>query len=582
MQDIVKEIDAALAARSKRHPRWIQNRDMTYGETQNAPAYEGAYTGNFNLIPQKVDALGASVVDVITSVKPFCVAKCYDDSSKEGKLERVLQFFVDLSGFKHALKSVSKPAAWANMGWVKVIWLEKENRFDFRVIEPDMTLVYPAHVERLEDAKLFGDLRYMRKSQVEQLISEGYYKKAKLIPVDPEEELKGESIRPLTTTAQSEGDREVCIFDGYRYDGKWKKITAVRETGDILKEDEIQNPHKNGFCYGEAYYKPRAAKDGYYPATSVVQDAAQLQIDINSTVANLIDGTKMNVFGAFFTKGGQAAAKMVSKIEPGGIYEMDTDSMVPYQPKADLDYLLPLVEALLRQGDSVFRISQMATGVQVAGVDTATEAGGLLQGQQRSIDEYIENFSTCVKGCYKYMTYILDLTWDMWFPIYGKALKLKPEDRDMFQGHHTWEVNVASSGATPSAQLNLLTMLMNLSADPATGINKYEVASKVVEAAERMGVTNAQGLQTSRDPMELVLELSAALEAQGTPIDPEILLKKLAEGVFEQQSSVQSGLAEMDAGAAISGLPEEGFGVDGAEAGFTSDVPPGGTQDYPV
>lgn len=587
---IANEIRAGLDGRSKRTARWKQNRDMVYGETQNTEAYEGAYTGNFNLVPQKIDALGASVVDVICSVKPYCVARCYSDSRPEDKIEKVVQFFADLSHLKTALKGSAKPAAWANMAWIKIIWLEDELKFDFRALEPDQTVVYPAHVERLEDAKLFGDRQYMRRSMIEAEMSSGRYKKVDLTPSDVESSGQNVKAEEVRSAAVSSADEEIEVWQIYRTeDGKsWKKMTVTAQ-GHILKSDDVGDIRRDGHCYAELFFKPRSSKDGYYGASSVVGDLSQLQIDINSTFANLIDGTRMNTFGAFFSTGGQGTARQVGNVVPGGIYEIETDSLQPFNPNADLKYLPGLIEMLLGHADAVARISAAAAGTQAVGVDTATEAAMMGAGQQQSIDEYIENFGTGVRAAFKYMQSVLVKTVERWFPLYGEKLGFDEEDKKAFSELTTWEINVSSSGATPQAQMQMLMMLNNLSADPATGFDKYEIAKRVAETAERMGVTNAQGLQQSRDPVELIEKLAESFALAGTPIAPEMLLQAVAGAVLGTQESLTAGVAGMEGEPMLQdqpGLPagdvmEEIPGVGGGQAGFGGQAP-GGNTDFGI
>lgn len=548
---VLNEVKAGEAAHSNREGRWRENREMTYGETVNTPSYEGAYTGNFPLVPQKVDALGAIVVDALLSVKPHCVARMHKQTELRPKLERTIQFFADRSNLKNSLKSVSYPAAWSNCGWINTIWT-KDLVFDYRVQEPDMTVVYPAQVERLSDAKLFGVKKYMRASKAKAVYG---------VDIVPQERDSDEHPKPVESSAVLSEDREVTIYDLYYDDkGKWYKLVLTSE-GQIIKKDLIED-FVEGHCISEFFYKPRRAKDGYYSANSVVSDLAQLQHDANSVMGLMIDGTAMNVLGAFFTTGGQDAERLATQVTPGAIIQLDTENLVPFQPKADLKYLPGLLDGLMQQADRVARISEMATGSQAAGVDTAKEASIIYAGQQRSIDEFLNNYSFGLLQLWRYMALVLKKTWDEWFPVYGKELGLEEKDREMFDIKVTWEPAVASAGMTPEAQMQMLMgMYQQALQNPMSSYDIQKIEARMVDNLSRAGVADAESLLKTGDPVQKVLELAEILKGQGAEVSPELLLQGVQSAIVASQEAVRSGVEAMEGGAMLSDLAD---GLEGA------------------
>lgn len=549
--EILAEIKAGVDAHEARKGRWKQNREMTTGETVNTPAYEGAYTGNFPLVPQKVDQLGAIVVDALLSVKPHCVARMHKYRELRPKLEKTIQFFADRSNIKNALKSVSSPAAWANLAWINTVWTD-DLVFDYRVQEPDMTVVYPAQVERVADAKLFGVKKYIRAFQAKELYGK------ELTPITKDDD---EHPAPTESKAVLAEDREVTIWDIYRQekDG-WFKYVLSGE-GHILKRDEVKD-FKQANCISEFFYKPRRAKDGYYSANSVVSDLAQLQLDANNLMGLVLDGTAMNVLGAFFTTGGQDSERLATQVTPGAIIQLETENLVPYQPKADLKYLIPALQMLMEQADRVARISEMAAGNKAPGVDTAKEASILAMGAQRSIDEYINNFSYGLIQLWKYQSLVLAKTWDDWFPVFGEDLGLTEKDRVMFDAKVVWEPSVASAGMTPESQMQMLLGLYQQAlTNPNSTYDTAKIEQRMVENLSRAGVADAESLLKTGDPAQKIMELAQVIQAQGIQIDPGLLIKGVQSAVLATQEAIRSGVDAVESGTMLGNAAR---GLEGA------------------
>lgn len=565
-QKIEAEIQAGLSAQKKRYERWKQNREFCYGEADGVPAYEGAVSSTFPIVPQIVDALGAVVVDSITSVPDYMIATCHDDPDASSKIQRVIQFFFNHGSLKRCLKSVNKPTAWANSGWIKVIWDEKRKKFKFRVIEPDSTVVYPAHAECLTEAKLFGDRKYMRRYQIDELVEQGVYKKSN--SESSEVELSNE--RAIQSVAVSKEDEDVEVWEIYRYEKGWKRIVFARDTKRILKEDDVSDIDDFGHAYAEFFYKPKTTQDGFYSADSVVNDLAQLQLDASEIWGDYKTGLKANVFNFFFTLGGMESARKVGQAEPGGIYQLDTDSLVPHNPSADLSSLVPALGMVLEQARRVARISEMASGQDSAGVDTATEASFIAQGQSRSIDEYQQNFSEGLMALTTYVKTVCYTEFDNWQPIYGKELDITPEDKELFSKRVTWKVAVMSVAGTPNANMQTALALAQLAQDPENGIDKRQLTSRILQIAEQGGFTNAESLQQVPDINQKLMELA---EAMG--VEPELLYEAVIAAGTQQQQADASRVGEMEAGQMLQQLPIDANQVAGEAEGLTSALSPG-------
>lgn len=557
------EVQSALRSQEKRHGRWKQNREFTYNEGTATPAYDGAFTTFWPLTSQKVDALGATVVDTITSVPTFCWAKTFSqDSEDQIKLERTLQFFADLAYLRTALKSVSKPAAWANSGFITPIWSEKHVRFNFKVLEPDSTFVYPPHATRFEDAKFFGDIFYMRRSEVKLK-----YKKE----VEASSTREEKDRHQMNSTAVSREDEDIKLVRGYRKEGEdWRYIVFAHDDKVIIKDEPAQDVEINGHAYAEFIYKPKNEVDGFYTADSCVGDIAELQITANEIWADWMNGQRFNIYSSFVTSGSGGLAKKIGFMGPGEIWEMETENLVPWNPRADLSTMAPALAAVSQQTDRVLRISSMAMGQDAVGVDTATEASFVAQGQRRSIDEYLQNFARGVEHIYKYMQYTLFVKWDEWFPKYGKMLGLEEADKEIFQRETIWQVAVGSTGGTPQSQMQQIMAFTQLAADPEYGYDKRQIAKLLVEVSERSGFVGAERVLAAEDPNKLIMDM-----AQAFGVDPITLSKYVAAAIQDENEADAGRMADLESGQMLNSLDGVPGGMAQGEAGLTSSLSPG-------
>lgn len=539
---VSQRLESGLSAHRSRVDRWKQCREFCYGEGNPTPAFEGAPAIRFPIVPQMVDALGSVVVDSMTSVDPYCFCILHDDEEGQGEISRAVQYFFERGRLKKHLKNVSKAAAWANCGWIKALW--DEGKFVFRVLEPDSTVVYPARAECLEDARLFGSRKFMRRKQIDD--NEDYKVTSELTPSNPVNE-NGVNSVPVNRE-----DDEIELWELYYFDGKWERITVARESKQIIWTGEVSEGELK-HCFAEFSYKPKPSPDGYYSHNSVVSDLGDFQIAADNTFNAFFAATFMNALGVFFTQGGVEGAKQVGSITPGGVYELNTESLVPHNPQANTKDLLPLLMLILEQARKTGRISEFATGQSPVGVDTATEANFVNAGTARSIDEYQQNFAEGLVQLARYVQYVLYANWDEWKPT-RELLGISEESKDVFGKDALWRVSVTSVSGTPSQKLQTTMAVSQMAQNPESRFDLGKIEERIATLLEQSGFTDAEGLLKTQDPTKLVMEL-----AEGFGIEPEILLPAVMSAINAQQQAISTRMDGLETAQMLSDVPGEGL-----------------------
>lgn len=563
---LVAEIRASLDAQRSRHDRWHENRQMYYNEHGGPTApFDGAFSATYPLVTQIVDRLSASVVDIITGADPYYYPQCYTDPDAEEVVEKAVQFFMELSGYRDALKKVSPVAAWSNKAWLKTLWDEENLRFKYKTVEPFNTFVYPAFVEELSDARSFGDLTIRTREQIEDMMEKGLYDKVDLpksADGDWTEFGKNEPQRVDYSTASVQGEKEEKPDDKFtvydcmtKDDGKWKRKSVLYPSGLVLKEDPW--PEKMPFSRSEFSFKTSVSEDGYWPPNSVVTDIAQYQLDADAHLCDFHNAVRMSTFPAVFIQGSAETAKAVAKYGPNQVIEGDLDGMQVVQPKIDLEPLLNGFSLSVSEAEKTARVSSLIMG-NGGGSKTATQSEGEQQWQAQMVNEYIRTFG---KGCLDDAEFHQRVLWeffDAWQPVYGDHLGVTPEDRDKFKMPMVWNISVDSVEGTAMSQMAMIDGVAQYGADPEFGVDKRELLKRRLQTMDRRGVTNADALQRPPNILEAIVRMAEEYE-----IDPDELGFAVDQALSVMQQREAERLAQME------GMPGDGGVPTGAgmEAG---------------
>lgn len=531
---LVQEIESCEIAKGNRMKRWDEVRKAYYNESDGPSwlPYPGAYQGHWNLMKVKLDQLSTTVTASLTSSNPYFVCDKYNDDEGKRKIEDTVQFFLDKDRYKETLKEVAAPAGYSGVGWIKAEWTGKG--FDFKVIQPEDTVVYPSWEPDMNDAKMVGSVRYMRKSKIIALQEDGTFLKGDIsVSTSSDSDNLNATSAPVEDNIVEDKDGKVEVWD-IVYEDEDGKIYRCMVAKDsellLLKEPWVYNT----LWFGEYSYVPRPDRDGYYPANYPGADLMELQFNMNDQISTLMNGARFNAYGVHFTKNALDSTKSVIKTEPGGFYSVD-EPVQSYNPKVDLSIIPGLISLFEAQADKIIRVSNMSTGQPGAGVDTATEANIIQAGQQVSINDFLETLSWgCIQNV-KFVCNALFIHWDEWFPLYGERLGLEESDRELFKDKEIWKPAVTSVGGTPQMQVAMIQQLVGFAQDPEMALDKYELSARILVNAERMGLPDATSLQIPNDIVG-----AATRFAQQFGLSPELLMAAIAQTANMEQQQVMS------------------------------------------
>jgi len=573
-RQISQEIDSVNQAISNKSERWKALGNFYRNEPSPVtPAVKDGISAHFSIIQPVLDTLTASVVNTITSESPHCVPMCFESDEAEKLQGKAIQFFSEKDKLKYALKRVGPSAGYTNRGIIEVRWDEDEAAFEYSVMEPNSFVCYPTWVENVSDAKFVGHKYYRRRSEIEDLIKEGFYKDLPIQATEIEDvNQQLQASRNVPSTPVSAMDESIELYRLlYKKDKKWWQLIIAPQTGSILREEEWTYNKLNYFTFG---YKPQNSKDGFYPSQSVANDIQDLQLIANNLISDALNGQRMGMFGMGTAKKGLDNNQAFIQYQPGSIaVGMDIDGM--YFPSVNISYTLPILERILRQANEAARISDMARGQSSAGNKTATQAEHEAQGSKRAIDEYIESFGEGVVGIFEYMQVVLAKNYAKWSKKYGKALGLDDdEDARKYMGYPVlWSLAVASIGATPGAMFQLVNQLTVLAQDPGYKFDKYKIGEALLSYSERMGLLNADKFQYPEDPLELLQVLAEELAQIG--VDPNTVIAATIAAIEMASQPGMGGMegqpmqsGSMGGATAVNGLPQAGIGGGGGNLGL--------------
>lgn len=550
-QDMASRIYAGEQDRKKRSPRWDACKSFYYNEPSKRGdlPYEGAANEHVNVTQVAVDALSTHVVGTITSQSPYCQAT-FPTTDQEllkriNKLQEAVWFMMERADIENALHSVAQPAGWSNCAHIKVSWDGDRPKFD--VHEPDECGVYPSNVKVLGDGMLYWTSFSRRKEEIERLRKSPdetikYLSEGSVSPTDPagDKDMSYPSGRDEIPTTTSNTDDapvklyRVCFKDD---DQKtwWGTISAKDSV--FLKFDEVPEDYLECDLFKFAFKNETGT--GYYSKGSVVNDLQTGQLTANELMNLLLDGIRMNSYGVMVSES-YPGASTEDTYGPGDWLQrpgMSTAKM--FNPQAQLNYVPETMWSVIGYQDKVARISSMGSGGQLKSGATATEAGGLLAGQQAGVNEYIKVFGRALKGdkgLFAYVQKLMYVHWEDWIEKLGPFLGLDDNDYEVFALPIDWKLSASTPSATPASQIQAVQSIVPLAAQmPGLGLDQYKIGAALVRNLQKMGVFEAGEFQLPEDPTALLQQLSIK-----TGIPPQLLLRAVENAKFIFQQELQS------------------------------------------
>ncbi len=547
---VVMELRAGIrqyAVRQPRHDRLkaLHGNDPPDPETK---AFPDASKASYPIMQVKIDALGTFVMNVMTAQEPYCVSQTYKKDDTNLFQERVVGFFLVKDGLKLKLSAISPDMGLYNVGVLKTDWktdgtdLDTTPSVEVTPIEVHDFVPYPAIYAELAKCKTVGDRFWLRRSQIKQAQRENKFFEVELPTQGGKSNKRAESQTetaghvPDDNAGQNAND-QIELFDvTFKADddgGKeqWFRGTVAfnEEVFLTLDRHELDRPGYHRFSYKNDYTE-------FWSKQSVGNDLQGVQNNAIELFRNLIDGIKMNIYGAIFTQSAFMAEEYKT-FGPGDIVSMPTvGDIVPYNPKADLNFIPQTLQQMSDLADTIARIRQISTaGAPDKGV-TATAESISNQGQQAGLDDYIATASFGgLVSLFDYAHELIALHIDEWMPVFAEFLNLQEGDEERIAMPALWRPNTSSVGATPGAQIQLLQTLTERSQLPGSSIDPYDLDTRLVSLVARMGFTDSTGLQLPQQVEEVVSTV-----ARRAGIDPQLIMDAL-EQAQETQELIQDG-----------------------------------------
>lgn len=523
-------LDAGVSQQKSRHARWDRNKRLYDNDppARSYAPYKGHANEHYGIIQPKLDALAGMVVGTVTSKEPYCRAIRWEQDQEVGQTEK----FVEDKIHEHVTKANGKlqfkkgavTAGWCNAGHIIVERDDMGVRLTHK--SPYDTIVYPATVDKIEDARLYAYRFYLDEDEIEEKKKEGdYFKDAVTAIKDPTSNAR-EAMPGVQSPQQNipvEGVGQVPLWKVvFKKGEKTYAATVHKECSSIMRiwEYEYETP-----CMCKLSYKV-ASEDGYYTAGSVANDLQGPQLTINELWNMLVDGLRKSVFPTLAVPGMLANDTMDMRLSEGDIVPVPgLDRGVSFLAQVNVQPLMIAIGELERHADTVARVSQAAAAGQFKKGATATEVGSVMQGQAEARDDYIETFSMGVEMVYAHVHEILKK---------GNIVPGLPEISEV-----KWSAVSTSPAATPEIIISLLKEVYGLAQDPRSGIDIHSLIKEMLTSISRLGVANVTNLQHD-NPLNGQPALPDPMGGMGTPPSDPLLAGLMGQS----PGSDQSGLPE--------------------------------------
>lgn len=476
---------AAERQRQTYEPRWDRLHSLYNGVPpgRSYAPYSGCADEHFNVIQPRLDALAGIVVGTVTSKEPFCRAYLWehDDQIIDRELETRVFRAVEMAKYSQTMKRAAICAGWSNAGHTYVEYNGGEISIKHK--HPTEVLIYPSTVETAAEAEMYAVRVWRVKSQIDDLVSSGYYFKGiDIAPTQGPSEVIVQNLPETHLTPavspRSELDPEGLWKCYFKKDGKSFGATLHKDSSTVLRVWEY--PYSTP-CLQKYSYKV-SSEDSYWTSGSVANDMQGYQLTVNELANMAVDGLRASAFSTLAVPSPIGNDSMDTKIGPGEVAPVSgLDRAVSFLSNINLAPIQGFINMYLGQCDTAARISPLSAASQLRPNTTATEASGVMQGQSESRDDYIETWSLGVEQVFEHVHELLSYHTD-WGPLPGVE-------------ECKWAAHSTSPAASPEATIQMLMQVLQVAGVPGSDVDVHQLVTIILQCMERMGVTAAQDIQ---------------------------------------------------------------------------------------
>lgn len=386
----------------------------------------------------------------------------------------------------------------------------------FAAIDPSDFVIFPTKNVGNTNCKLCGKRFTMLAEQVAELKKRRvYFNDDETLPTAVSETSSAEDPQQGgSQMAPTRGLREVELYEVYvqmpledQSTGWYKAVIALQDKSLLsFKPHDMSRPP---FFAGELVVTPGK---NYWPGRSVGKQLAPLQNHIDNLSGMVYDATAQAM--QVLVVGSTPAGKTDEITIPGVSWvETDPGSQAPQQLRFEVNVqpLLQQQQQLIQLADSV-SVSSNNLGQPDSKELTATQTQAVQSGEQSRVNSFIGRFVREFPQMAAYSWELLVKNMELWVPLFltqdelQMAMGLQLEQQKL-----SWTVAGQSVYDAPAQRLAVIQQMAQMAADPAYGINKYNLASL-------MGVLNrlpmADSIQYTQQEMQQMQQAQAQQQAE--------------------------------------------------------------------
>jgi len=550
------------AAQNDRLPRWKECIKQFRGEVNSSPIGSGDSADSISLSQIR----GSQVVNMVnqthTSQEPYVLIEDYSGNPLTARTEAVSRMF-EVGRFANREREVIGNAWSTNQGIMFHEWLEKPvPHVDFKPLDPLTYFCWPTFEPDIDKCDAhFYECQYTRET-IQDMVDKGVY---------PEDALNaGNNPIPHNITLPSskpateqEDDQRVTLLKWFvRWPGNpdWYQLTTSSDGGQLYY---IQKYGMTMAPFSRYILDAQVSTDGAYPSTSYGSRLQGVQAIVDQVLGSTLLGIAMSTGPAVLTEGTDMEGQRIRPNEVIVVEDLGRTTIVPTTARPDQN--IGVMEIAINMADQLAGVSQMGTGGTQAGVNTATEADIIAQGQHATVDAAVQLAAEGMERSAAIVDEMLRLmdgqgNEKSWFHNYydpnnddgqefAQAYMQEAEEAGVFRAA------VTSSQGTPRSRLNALDQFAALAMqNPQIPFQWAKYAEKRAEIMKQLGVHDAE--EMVGDPVHAAIDVLLQAGAQ-QGADPGILQHNLAQALQlsiqqSQMGGVQGvGGGQMDQGQAM-------------------------------
>lgn len=503
--------------------RWERNEQLYRQEPIATGTEVSGQPRHVPIVQPRVDQLVANICGPLFANEPYYVAKGWGmDAGRSQEVESFVHFFNQRAQLDRRYRKGIRLAAKAEPAIVRVHFEDGHADHDtpdsdtkvqmkqayvgpaISVIHPKNFVCYPLYVGDIAEAKVTGHRFARRVQEIRERQLSGIYFDAETIygGEDPQEWNAGRSKEwSLTEEASGivgETDQAVEVWelivkedlDGDGFEERYL-VHLVPDQGFLLSCQRYGAEYEDGVCipYSRPWYFElfiHESDDGeLYRSNPFVQNLQGIQVTFNEIWNLIVDGSMMAATPAGFTNDRLLHGEFV-KYQPGTIYHVDGPlNIVWAAPKFDPGVLPAVLDKLEMLADAASRISQAGIGQNMKAGTTATEAAGVLAGQQVGLDEYRTNAAMCGSQMCDFVRELSFLHFDNLVEAYGEQLPGANDLEGMrakMEKPLIWEPNGKSGTNSPQQLIEKIQLVLQFA--QIFGYNVAELGKVVLQALD--------------------------------------------------------------------------------------------------